>query len=240
MYGLCKQRFEGQVRRVMSGGMIPFLRASYLEHTAWFCHEYKERLILIFAKNEYFSSLEDGSDVPKPILMTLARILLSEIESVVAEENNEYWLTFILQVQISVSESLAELLPNYSQEKMDLVETCYNLLGTPQFVDVPGTMFRAKRSELRTALTKGQFFHSVQAVGDRHPDSMRLGALLTDHMRDQYRQQSESFGPQHPNTIVATSEYAYHLINYEDDITGERLLTNVLQRTRTMLGPGHF
>ena len=66
--------------------MIPFLRPSYLVNTAWFCHEYRERLILIFAKNKYFSSLEGASDVPKPVLMTIARILLSEIESVVAEE----------------------------------------------------------------------------------------------------------------------------------------------------------
>ena len=115
--GLCKQRYEGDVRRVMTGAMIPFLRQNYLENKDWFCHEYKERHILIFAKNEYFSSLEDTSDVAKPVLKTIAQLLLSEIKVVVGMETNDYWLTFILQVQVSVSQCLAELLPELNPEK---------------------------------------------------------------------------------------------------------------------------
>ena len=59
-------------------------------------------------------------------------------------------------------------------------------------------------------------------------------------MRDQYRLQIEGFGANHPNTIVAKSEYAYHLVNYEDDVTGEILLTELLKCTKSVLGPTHF
>jgi len=101
-------------------------------------------------------------------------------------------------------------------------------------------MFSAKRSELRTALTKGQLCHSIRDKGDHHPDLRCLGKLLTKHMHDQYRLQIAGFGVNHPNTIVAKSEYAYHLVNYEDDVTGEILLTELLELTKSVLGPTHF